>query len=226
MGTELKPPAPVLNVQGAKGSVTFDLTSDGVGDSISGDFTATSATNVRLNLSVDTGALSGAVASNLSLGTASTHAAADFLSAGAQPTIAIVQTVGAGTAYALTNSMAAVDLGTTDPTIVIGAAGTWAIFANVQTAYAGATFAGLQTESIKVRRTNNTAADLTDSTRSAPLSVVTALTEAGPAIVVGPIIYTTANTDDSLSIYATVSAAPGAGAMNVTAATITAIRLS
>jgi hypothetical protein len=138
---------------------------------------------------------------------------------------ATISTVASGTAYTLTASMAAVDFGTTDPVVTLsgGTSQKWAIFATIQVNYVGATFAANQTVSAKIRRTNNTAADLTDSTRSDLLDVVTTLTSVGPSISLGPIYYTPSGTADALQVYATLSATPSAGSMTITGVTITAI---
>jgi hypothetical protein len=131
-----------------------------------------------------------------------------------------INTIATGTVYNLTNSYAAITFGTTSPTATLPSTGKWMVFANIQTAYAGATFAGLQNESFKIRRTNNTAADLTDSIRSQDLAVVTTLTEAGPSVMIGPIYYN-GTSGDVLSVFGTVSAAPSVGNMTVTDCSIT-----
>lgn len=122
---------------------------------------------------------------------------------------------GAGTAYSLTNTAAAIDLGTTDPTIVLGTAGTYLVSGQVNLAYNGATVAA-ETATLKVRRTNNTAADAS-AVVVIDLPVATTLTHTYGIVSIPPFVYTTANTDDSLSIFGNVSAALGAGTIDVTA---------
>lgn len=134
--------------------------------------------------------------------------------------------IAAGTVYTLTNTSAKVDYGTTDPVIVIPAAGSWLIWANAQTNFVGATFAAPQSVSYKIRRTNNTAADVADSTRSSDLPVITTLTGLGPSVALGPILYVTANTDDALELWGALSAAPAAGSVTVSAASILAMRVA
>lgn len=135
-------------------------------------------------------------------------------------TTATSNTIATGTVYALTSTSSQVAFGTTSAVFTLPSTGKWAVFASVQTAYSAATFAGLQTETFKIRRTNNTAADVTDSVRSQPLAVVTTITEAGPCITIGPIYYN-GTSGDILQVFGAVSATPAAGAMNVTDCSIT-----
>lgn len=131
----------------------------------------------------------------------------------------------AGTVYSLTNTQAAVDFGTTDPAITIDKAGTYLIMGSAQLEYNGTTYAANQTATLKFRRTNNTAADLTNATRTVELEIVTTLTGNAGAVVIPPTIYTTANTNDAIAMFGAVSAAPGAGTVDVMSAEIVAIRL-
>lgn len=136
-----------------------------------------------------------------------------------------IATYGAGTVYALTNTQAAIDMGTTDPVIVLARAGTYLISGTVQLKYNAATFAANQTATCKIRRTNNTAADLTAATRTADLRIITLLTDNAGTVIIPPTIYTTSNTDDSLTLFGAVSTAPGAGSVDVVSAEIIAIKL-
>lgn len=137
----------------------------------------------------------------------------------------VVATQGAGTAYSLTNTAAKVDLGTTDPVIVLDKAGTYLVMAQIQLTYTGATVVA-ETASVKVRRSNNTAADAS-SVVVIDLPVSVTLTHTYGVVPIPPFVYTTANSDDSLEIFANVSAALGAGTIDATAVgtKITAIRL-
>jgi hypothetical protein len=132
---------------------------------------------------------------------------------------------GAGTAYALTATAAAVTFGTTSPAQVLDQAGTWLVFAQVQLALDGATISG-ETATIKVRRTNHTAADVSQVVALA-LPAATLLSQTYGIFPLPPFVYTTANTDDSLKIYAQVSAGLGAGTLDATAAgtSLVAVRL-
>lgn len=130
-----------------------------------------------------------------------------------------------GTAYALTNTAAAIDVGTTDPVITLNVAGTYLIMAQVNLAYSGATVVA-ETAAIKVRRTNNTAADLSVVV-PIDLPVSTTLTHTYGTFTIPPFIYTTAATDDSVTIFGNVSAALSAGSIDATAigTSLVAIRL-
>ena len=122
---------------------------------------------------------------------------------------------GVGTAYTLTNAAAAVDFGTTDPAIVLAQAGTYLVLAQIHLDYAAATVVA-ETATIKVRRTNNTAADVS-VVPVIDLPVATTETKTLGFFSVPPFVYTTANTDDAITIFANVSATLGAGAITAKA---------
>jgi hypothetical protein len=120
----------------------------------------------------------------------------------------------AGTEAILSGTPAVLNFGTTDPILVLDNAGTYLIQARV--AYYGDS--GSSSPTFKLRRTNNTAADINNSSTS--LDIVDPINSPGVATVLPPVIYTTANTDDSISIF-------GSGnATTVSEASIVAIRLS
>ena len=131
----------------------------------------------------------------------------------------------AGTAYSLTATPAALDFGTTDPVVVLNKAGTYAIRAKVRLNYVGPTFAASRTVTIKLRRTNNTAADLTNGTEVVLTAIVTTVTATFMEVVLPEVIYTTANIDDSITLFGDVSATPSAGSLDAVAASIVAVRL-
>lgn len=133
---------------------------------------------------------------------------------------------GAGTAYSLTDTAAAVDMGTTDPSLTLTRSGTWMIFGRARLKYTAATFAANQTATIKLRRTNNTAADLTAGTTTATLRIITTITDGAAECIIPPVFYTTANTNDAIAIFGSLSAAPGAGSVDVTEAEIVAVKVS
>ena len=132
---------------------------------------------------------------------------------------------GVGTAYALTNTAAAIDFGTTDPVIVLDKAGTYLILGHVNLAYNAATVAA-ETASIKVRRTNNTAADLS-VVPVLDLPASTLLTHTYEIVPIPPFVYTTTATDDSITLFANVSAVLSAGTIDATAigTSLVAVRL-
>ncbi len=133
--------------------------------------------------------------------------------------------VGAGSAYNLTATPAAVDLGTTDPAITLPGAGTYLIMARAKLDYVGATFAAVRTATVKLRRTNNTAADLTGGSLALSTEIITTLTYTMEQCA-WQVVYTTANADDAITIFGDVSVLPTAGNLQVTDASIIAIRLT
>ena len=133
--------------------------------------------------------------------------------------------VGAGTAYTLTATAAAIDLGTTDPVLpALDKAGTYLITGTVVLNYVGATFASDRTVTVKLRRTNNTAADLTGGSVAVGSGITTTATDSR-VIAIPPTIYTTTRTDDLVTLFADVSVLPSAGSATISAAKLVAVRI-
>lgn len=131
----------------------------------------------------------------------------------------------AGTAYSLTNTAAALTFGTTSPALTINAAGTYLIIARCRLNFNAATFVATRTTTIKLRRTNNTAADLTNGAVTGTTIVsVSALTYTF-IDQTWAAIYTTSNADDALTLFGSIDTAPGAGSVDAAEASIIAIRL-
>lgn len=130
----------------------------------------------------------------------------------------------AGTAYTLTNTSAQVTFGTTSPIKVIDSAGTYLITVRCLVDYSAATVSA-ETATIKLRRTNNTAADVTGATTTLDLPVATTLTHSYGSVTLPPVLYVTTASDDSLSIFANVSATLGAGSIKISEASIVAVRI-
>lgn len=130
----------------------------------------------------------------------------------------------AGTVYTLTATPALVDFGTTDPSLTLSAAGTYLIMARARIDSVGATFATARVLTTKLRRTNNTAADVTNGAATLTTGVVTTLTGqlGAPSWWA---IYTTTNSDDIIQMFGDVSVLPSAGSVTVNEASIVAIRL-
>jgi hypothetical protein len=137
----------------------------------------------------------------------------------------IIETVGAGTAYTVTNTSAAVDLGTTDPVVVLSAAGTYKIRGWSVIDFTGATFAADKAVTIKLRRTNNTAGDLTGGSVTLHTGIVTTATWTMAVVEWEASAYTTSNTDDSVTVFVDVATAPSAGSLQVTQAKVVAQRI-
>lgn len=158
--------------------------------------------------------------------TAGTNSFAPFVDSvdGTTPLNNINQVVAAGTAYTMTNAYGSLTFGTTSPILTIANAGTYAVYVDVQLNLVGATYATYDSATIKLRRTNNTAADLAGSTFGTFIPTITTITAIGPYLHVGPIKYQTTNTNDTITVQGVLGTTPAAGSVTATACTITAIR--
>lgn len=145
---------------------------------------------------------------------------------GAQPELSTLSVYASGTAYQLTNTPALLDFGTTDPSLTITSPGTWLIFGRVRYDYTGATFAAVRTVTTKLRRTNNSATDLSNSSAGWATEIITTLTYTAMILDLQPIVYTTVNSDDILQLWGDVNIVPSAGSLDAVEASIIAIKLS
>ena len=131
----------------------------------------------------------------------------------------------AGTAYTMTASSAQIAFGTTTPSITLNKAGTYLLLARVNYQLVGATFASNRNVTTKLRRTNNTPADITNSSTVIGTNVTTTATGSLAALPLPPVVYTTTNTTDVITLFGDVSVIPSAGSLQATEANIVAIRL-
>lgn len=131
----------------------------------------------------------------------------------------------AGTVYTLTTTNAKITFGTTSPALTISASGTWALHANVKVNVTGATYASGPTLTVLIRRINNTAANLTNSGTTYLFPTMTTLTQTMALFATKEIFYTTANSNDSLELWADITALPSAGSVTIEFASFTAHRL-
>lgn len=131
----------------------------------------------------------------------------------------------AGTAYAIGTASGVLDFGTTDPSIVVDKAGTYLLIPRVSIKYNAATFSGNQTLTLKLRRTNNTPADITNSTTTLTTEIITTGTKSLTGLLLPSVIYTTTNVDDILQIHGNIDALPAAGSLDAVEASLIAIRL-
>lgn len=129
-------------------------------------------------------------------------------------------TYAAGTVYSVTNAQAAVAFGTTSPVVTITTAGTYRIRARLTVNYNAATFAAVRNLTVKLRRTNNTAGDLTNATLTVKTQIITTLTFTMLVIDIPEVLYTTTNVDDAVTIFAGLDTGPTAGSLDVVAAEI------
>ena len=127
-----------------------------------------------------------------------------------------------GGSYTLTSTPAQI---ATVSQIVIALPGTYMIFGNADFETSGATWAGTQQGTIKIRRTNNTAADLTNATYTITIPIQTTTTTHLGTLSIPVTIYTTANVNDILQLWGSVSATPSVGSAVVSQAYILAVKL-
>lgn len=89
----------------------------------------------------------------------------------------------------------------------------------------GATFAANQTLSLKLRRTNNTAADLSGSNTTLTLPIITTITD-GFEVTIPEVVYSTAGrVNDTIGVFAILSATPSAGSVTLSEVSYTAVRV-
>lgn len=151
--------------------------------------------------------------------------------AAAQTSLGVGQTqvseFSSGTAYQLTNGAAVVTFGTSGAVEVApNAAGLWHLYYFVRFDYNGATFAANQTVQAKLRRSNNTAADVTNSTREWKTEIITTLSHTAALLSVGPIPYSTVNVNDNIQLLSFVGTLPGAGTLDAVEAYLIAVPIA
>jgi Head domain of trimeric autotransporter adhesin len=132
-----------------------------------------------------------------------------------------LQVYAAGTAYTVTNASALAAFGTTNPTLTLTTSGKYTIRGSFQIDLAGATFIATRTLTVKIRRTNNTAGDITNTTRTIVVPTSTTLSQTLGIYQFPEVLYT-ASAGDVVSIFAGLDTAPSAGALNVVAANLIA----
>jgi len=130
----------------------------------------------------------------------------------------------AGTVYALTATAALLNFGTTDPSITITSPGTYNIRATVVLDYNAASFAAVRTATLKLRRTNNTAADLTNGSIAVKTAIVTTTTST-MMVVSWNVNYSTSNSNDVIEIFGSLDVIPSAGSLDASYASIVMNRL-
>lgn len=131
----------------------------------------------------------------------------------------------AGTAYQLTATPALLNFGTTDPSLVLTSPGVWLLLARARIDNNAKTTAAVRTITLKLRRTNNTAADIGNSPSSCLTAIMTTLTFTLIIMGLPPVIYTTTNSDDIIQLWGSADDISGAGTFDAVEASIVAIRL-
>ena len=133
---------------------------------------------------------------------------------------------GTGSVYSLTTTSAALDFGTTDPSVTIAEPGTYQVRGRVLLKYNGATFAANRTVTLKFRRTDNTAADLTSGSTALTTDILTASTGTWVECQMPEVIYATTNSNDAITIFGDVSTLPSAGSLDATEAHVMVHRIA
>lgn len=133
--------------------------------------------------------------------------------------------VASGTGHTIDDTSGIVTIGATAVTLAITTPGTYLLSARARVDYWGATFADHELVTLKLRRTNNTAADVTNATAGL-LTDTTTLADFTAGIVQLPIVkYATLLADDSISLQVDVHVLPSAGEIRVLQAEIVALRI-
>lgn len=130
-----------------------------------------------------------------------------------------------GTAYSLTATPALLNFGTVDPSITLTRPGVWLIMARARIDNNAKTTAAVRTITLKLRRTNNTAADIANSSSSCLTAIMTTLTFTLTIMCLPPIIYTTTASDDIIQLWGSADDISGAGTFDAVEASIVAVRL-
>ncbi len=130
-----------------------------------------------------------------------------------------------GAPYSLTNSLALVNMGS-PPSIFLPLAGTYRLTAQATLGYTGATFIANQTANLRLRCVNNATGDLANSSLDTTLAIITTVTAPIGTIPLPAINYVTTGVGDNIQIFSSLTAAPGAGAVNATSASISYIKLA
>ena len=131
-----------------------------------------------------------------------------------------------GTAYQFTNTAALLDFGTTDPSLTLSEPGTYLLIGTVRVDYNAATFAAVRDVILKLRRTNNTAADITNATTTFKTEIITTLTFTAFDGQLPPVIYTTTRNNDIIQLFGSIDTVPTAGSLDAVEASILAIKIS
>jgi len=132
----------------------------------------------------------------------------------------------AGSVYTVTGTSAAVAFGTTSPIVTLTSTGTYSLRAAATVNLVGATFAANRTLTLKLRRTNNTAADIANSSLAFTVPVVTTLTETLAVVPLPETVYVTTLTNDAVQLFVGLDTVPSAGSMTINGASVVAVLLS
>jgi hypothetical protein len=147
------------------------------------------------------------------------------LATGATTTLFAPHSVSA-LASALTSSITGTTGATviSGPTLTIDQPGTYSLSSNVTTSLGAATLSAYTSAKCWLYRTNNTPGAISNADSLITLPSMTTVSVLGPTIAIPPVSYTTANSDDAIQVYCSISANPGAGEVDVTSVYMLGVR--
>lgn len=128
-----------------------------------------------------------------------------------------------GTAYQLTTTPALLAFGTLSPTYTFPspnpANGLYLLLARVRIDYNGATFAAVQTVTLKLRQTASISADIANSSAAFKAAIVTTVSHTAMVLELPPVVFSAAQAD-TIQIWGSVSVLPSAGSIDAEQAEI------
>jgi hypothetical protein len=141
-------------------------------------------------------------------------------------TVHTVTVYASGTAYQITTSFAQIIFGTTSPVVTLDRAGTWLIKARARVDRNGIHINVDHVVSLKLRRSNNTASDITNAATAYDDIAHTASDVETEGLFPFPeVVYTTANNNDIIQMWIMIDQAAVSGSHDVVEADIQAIFL-
>jgi hypothetical protein len=140
---------------------------------------------------------------------------------------------GTGAVYSLTATAALLNMGTTPPTLTLTAPGTYLIFGRARFDWNSATLVTGKTITMKLRRTNNTPADLTfvggtiaQAAYKLPVGPAGTLAYTAAAFEIPPTLYTTLLTTDIVQLWGSMDVIPSPGTVDTIEASLIALRIA
>jgi hypothetical protein len=97
--------------------------------------------------------------------------------------------------------------------------------AQLQVDYVGATFAAVRNATFNIYRTNNTPGNVPNAQQAFKTAIITTQTYTAEILSIPPVLYTTANNNDVLTLYGGIDVIPSAGSIQVIAASLMAQRI-
>lgn len=129
-----------------------------------------------------------------------------------------------GTAYSLTQTTALLHFGTTDPSLTITTTGTYLLMARINIDYNSAAMATQRTLSFTLQRSSGTPASINNSSTSFITVGINANYTAG--IIDLPPVFYAATANDVIQIWGKVDTLPTSGSIDITEASLIAIRVA